>query len=90
MQDVDGEATAYGGWTDEAGTRGWLVTGDERAAVPGEWGSFYRDLADALRGEGGLPVAARDALAVMEVLDAAQRSAASGDVVRLVPPGGQS
>ncbi|MDP9394668.1 MAG: Gfo/Idh/MocA family oxidoreductase [Actinomycetota bacterium] len=93
VQDVDGEATAYGGWTDEAGTRGWLVTGDERTAVPrvpGEWGSFYRELADALRGEGGLPVAARDALAVMEVLDAAQRSAASGDVVRPVAPGGRS
>ena len=52
-------------------------------AQPGSWSSFYSAFARAVRGEGPLPVDPRDAVAALEVLDAARRSAARGEVVRL-------
>jgi predicted dehydrogenase len=54
-------------------------------AEKGRWSSFYSALALAVRGVGPLPVDPRDAVAALEVLDAARLSAARGDVVRLSP-----
>ena len=52
----------------------------ERSPVPGppgDYRAFYSGIASTLRGEGPPPVTARQALSVMEVLDAGLRSAAS-------------
>jgi len=54
-------------------------------AEKGRWSSFYSAFADAVRGTGPLPVDPRDAVAALEVLDAARISAARGEVVRLSP-----
>ncbi len=83
---IEGEGTPYAEWRDEPESRGWLVRGEERAAVrrePGEWGDFYPAVARALTGGGPLPVDVQDALAVLTVLDAAQASAARSEVVPL-------
>lgn len=50
-------------------------------AVPSARGAFYTGFACAVRGEGPVPVDPEDAVAVLEVLDAARESAASGQVV---------
>jgi predicted dehydrogenase len=65
---------------------GWgrLVRGDESAAVPSErgaWPAFYLALERSLREGGPPPVDPRDAVATLEVLDAARRSADERDVV---------
>jgi predicted dehydrogenase len=54
-------------------------------AETGRWSSFYSAFARAVRGAGPLPVDPRDAVAALEVLDAARISAARGEVVRLSP-----
>ena len=54
-------------------------------AERGRWSSFYSAFARAVRGTGPLPVDPRDAIAALEVLDAARLSAARGAVVRLSP-----
>jgi predicted dehydrogenase len=51
----------------------------------GDWTAFYASFADAVRGQGGVPVDPWDAVAGLEVLEAAQRSAATGQVVALSP-----
>lgn len=51
----------------------------------GDWTVFYTSFASAVRGHGAVPVDPRDAVAGLEVLEAAQRSAATGQVVRLGP-----
>ena len=63
--------------------RGEGVPPEPVPAQPGRWSSFYSAFARAVRGEGPLPVDPRDAVAALEVLDAARRSAARGEVVRL-------
>jgi predicted dehydrogenase len=63
--------------------RGEGVPPEPVAAQPGSWSSFYSAFARAVRGEGALPVDPRDAVAALEVLDAARVSAARGEVVRL-------
>jgi len=63
--------------------RGEDVPPEPVPAQPGSWSSFYSAFARAVRGEGALPVDPRDAVAALEVLDAARRSAARGEVVRL-------
>jgi len=63
--------------------RGEGVPPEPVPAQPGCWSSFYSAFARAVRGEGPLPVDPRDAVAALEVLDAARRSAARGEVVRL-------
>jgi scyllo-inositol 2-dehydrogenase (NADP+) len=59
-----------------------LVRGDEHAQVqsePGNWPAFYRGVARWLSGiDESPPVEARDALRVLELLDAARASAAVG------------
>ncbi|MCU1691542.1 MAG: oxidoreductase domain protein [Frankiales bacterium] len=71
---------------DAATTDGLLVAGDDVRRVASERGDyrlFYAGLERALRGQGPVPVAPRDALAVLRVLDAARRSAATSSVVGL-------
>ncbi len=65
---------------------GLLVTAAGVRAVPslpGEWDAYYRSIADALTGVGPVPVTGEDAVAVLQVLDAARVSARSGEVVSL-------
>lgn len=50
---------------------------------PGDYRAFYAGVASALRGEGPAPVTARQALGVMEVLDAGLRSHAARREVAL-------
>jgi predicted dehydrogenase len=49
----------------------------------GRWDLFYPAFAAAVRGAGPVPVDPSDAVASLEVLDAARRSAATGEVVAL-------
>jgi len=51
----------------------------------GDWTAFYTSFARAVRGRGAVPVDPGDAVAGLEVLEAAQTSAATGQVVA---PGG--
>lgn len=65
---------------------GWLEQGEHRERVPSErgcWTEFYRQLQDAVAGQGRNPVDAREALASTQVLDAARTSALEGRVVEL-------
>ena len=50
--------------------------------------AYYRGLREAIAHGAPAPVAVDDAVAVMRVLEAAQRSAAEGRVVALAPEGG--
>ncbi len=65
---------------------GHVHRGDDGEPVPterGRWDTFYPAFARAVRGLGPVPVEPRDAVATATVLDAARRSATSGEVVRL-------
>ena len=65
---------------------GRLHRGDPGEPMPterGRWDSFYPAFARAVRGLGPVPVDPRDAVATHMVLDAARRSATSGQVVQL-------
>lgn len=77
------------GWGVEPETAwGTLRTDAGAEAVPAVQGSYvdyYRQLAAAVRGEAPPPVSAAEAVAVLEVLDAARVSATEGVAVR---PGG--
>jgi predicted dehydrogenase len=80
-------ATLGEGWGAEPPERwGRLHRGDAGEPVPterGRWDTFYPAFARAVRGLGPVPVQPRDAVATATVLDAARRSATSGEVVRL-------
>jgi predicted dehydrogenase len=52
--------------------------GDAVALERGDYRDFYRDLVAALRGVGAPPVALADAIAALQVMDAARESARSG------------
>lgn len=65
--------------------RGEDVSPQPVPAEKGRWSSFYSAFARAVRGTGPLPVDPGDAIAALEVLDAARLSAAHGEVVRLSP-----
>ncbi len=75
-------------WGAEPESRwGAIRRGDDVEVVPtasGAWNTFYPAFAAAVRGEGPVPVPAIDALHTVIVLDAARKSATSGEVVRLV------
>ncbi len=75
------------GFGDEPPERwGRLVRGAEEetvASLRGNWPAFYRGVVRALRHGEPPPVDPRDALATLEVLDAARRSAADAVVVAL-------
>jgi predicted dehydrogenase len=49
--------------------------------VPGAWPEFYRQVVDALRGAGPPPVDPEDAVAGLELIEAARRSALEGAIV---------
>jgi scyllo-inositol 2-dehydrogenase (NADP+) len=62
---------------------GRLVKGEESEAVPSErgaWPAFYTELERALRVGGPPPVDPADAVATLEVIDAARRSAAERQI----------
>ncbi len=66
---------------------GRLATGDADEPVesePGDWPAFYSGLERALREGSAPPVDPHDAVTGLEVLDAARRSAANGNVERLM------
>jgi predicted dehydrogenase len=96
VTDVDGQEEALvsgarpddtGDWGTEPRERwGRLTTGQGSELVPserGDWPRFYSQLEGALREDSPLPVDPRAAVAGLEVLDAARRSAATGTVVSL-------
>jgi predicted dehydrogenase len=65
---------------------GRIQCGDATQVVPlesGAWNTFYPSFAAAVREEGPLPVDPWEAVATATVLDAARRSAAIGQTVRL-------
>ncbi len=65
---------------------GRLVVGDSERAVPrgpGAYPAFYAGVRDAITLHGPVPVDPGDAVQTLEVLDAARRSATSGEVVAL-------
>ncbi|MET0950783.1 MAG: Gfo/Idh/MocA family oxidoreductase [Pseudomonas sp.] len=74
-------------WGVEATRRwGWLEQGETRQHVASErgcWLEFYRQLQDAIAGNGPNPVDPHDAVAGARVLDAARRSAEERRVVIL-------
>jgi predicted dehydrogenase len=83
-----GRAPGAGGdWgTVEQANWGAVHRAGVREPVPaerGDWGAFYAGLAAAVRGGAPMPVDPWDAVAAIEVLDAASASAASGAVVAL-------
>jgi predicted dehydrogenase len=83
----EAEATAFRDLADaDPASCGWLVAGEERTPVPrtpGGHADFYRAVAAAVRRPGAMPVDPRDAVHVLEVIDAARRSAAEHSVVEL-------
>ena len=90
----ESEPVAFGGFEDLPGHCGWLVRGQEREPVPAAPGGhvdFYRQVGAALgapdagRRQAAMPVDPWDAVHVLQVVDAARISAATGDVVRLGP-----
>ena len=65
---------------------GTLGAGDQVTPVPtlpGDYGAFYRGVAQTVLAGAAPPVTIDDGIAVLEVLDAAQRSATAGEVVGL-------
>ncbi|WP_335977799.1 Gfo/Idh/MocA family protein [Streptomyces sp. CA2R106] len=65
---------------------GTAGTDDDAAPVPtlpGDYPAFYAAVAAALRTGGAAPVTAYEAAAALDVIEAAHRSAASGQTVRL-------
>lgn len=78
-------ATEGDGWGREPEEAwGTLHVGDEREPVEserGRWDRYYQEFADAVRGQGTVPVDPWDAVATATVLDAARRSAATGSTV---------
>src|SRR5262245_46109922 len=72
-------------WGAEPREKWGRLTGDQGtepiASERGDWPRFYAQLERALREGSPLPVDPRDAIAGLEILDAARRSAATGTVV---------
>lgn len=65
---------------------GALHRGDQVVPVPterGSWDTYYPAFAAAVRGAGAVPVDPQDAIASMQVLDAARISARTGQVVMI-------
>jgi predicted dehydrogenase len=80
-------ASEGGSWGAEPEHRwGVLQRGELRVPVPserGRWDTYYPAFAAAVRGAGPVPVDPWDAVASLEVIDAARASAASGRTVQL-------
>ena len=73
------------GWgTEDPGQWGLLGTGEALEPVEterGDYGAFYAGVVAALRDGGRPPVPAREAVMVLEIIEAARESAGSGSVV---------
>jgi len=82
-----GERPDRPGWGEEPPERwGSLGAGDDVHPIPtvrGEYPAFYAGVARALREGAPPPVDPEDALAGLRIIEAAQRSAATGTVIRL-------
>ena len=80
-------ATDSDNWgREEEADWGWVQRGDAREPVPserGRWDTYYPAFAAAVRGEREVPVDPTDAVLALEVIEAAERSAAAGNVVSL-------
>lgn len=88
---LDGEPPTYAELGDQPGYAGWLVVGDRRepvASVGASQVDFYRALGAALLSgnAGDLPVDPWDGVHTLAVIDAARRSAATGQVARVETP----
>lgn len=83
----NGEAPGTPRWGEEPEADwGWLGDDEHRRAVPtlkGDYGAFYRSLTDALVSGGPMPVNPNDAVATLDVIEAARRSATERSVVSL-------
>jgi predicted dehydrogenase len=72
---------------------GHVARGDAHDVVPterGRWDAYYPAFAAAVRGEAPVPVDPRDAVASLDVLEAARVSAAQGRVIELTPVAGET
>lgn len=82
-----GASPAVAGWGEVPAARwGTVGVGDDVAPVPtepGNYGRFYEGIVASLRHGRPAPVEPADALACLEVIDAARRSAATGSAVAL-------
>ena len=87
VADVDGDPTAYDAWRDaDDEHRGFLVRGEDSEPVrraPGTWADFYAGVREALVEGTTPPVDPAEAMAVVQVLDAARTSARDGVTVTL-------
>ena len=75
-----------GGLHEPQAAWGQLMRGGESSPVPsepGRWDLFYPAVAAAVRGRAAVPVDPRDAVNALRVLEAARRSATTGEVVQL-------
>ena len=64
-----------GGWTVDTKTPAYIHRGDEileYPAEPGDYTAFYRQVAEAIRGNGLMPVSLEDALEVARLVDQAR------------------
>ncbi len=79
-----GAAPGGPGWGEEPASRWGRLEAEGAAApvptVPGAYQAFYASLAASLRGEGPPPVDPADAIAALEILEAARRAAEGGRV----------
>jgi predicted dehydrogenase len=86
-----GEPSAFEDLADRDGDhRGWLVRGADRepaARAPGGWSDFYPAVVAMITRGAPPPVDPRDAVAVLEVLDAARKSARENLYVDLLARG---
>ena len=83
----DGARPGAAGWGEEPPERwGMLSDGVRQEAVPsrpGAYQTFYAKMASALRDGAPVPVSAEDIVAGLEIIEAAQRSAAERRVIAL-------
>lgn len=84
----EAESSPFGEMDTDApeGAEGWLAHGSERTPVPsapGGHGDFYPAVERWLHESGPVPVDPADTVATARVLDAARRSAATGERVQL-------
>lgn len=68
---------------DRYGTLGAVGEEGPYPTLPGRYTDYYAQMAEALRGQGPVPVDPREAVATLEVIEAARRSADEGRVIEL-------